>query len=84
MPRSCRALFGRAERPLSLADELSRLKAYFKHSGPVVEAYIKQQPRAEWKTWFEEAVCCTLRDMRSNRNHLQDNETEMVSPLICQ
>lgn len=84
MPRSWRALFGRAERPLSLADELSRLKARFKHSRPAVEAYIRRQPCAEWKPWFEDTVCRTLRDMRSNRNHLQDSETELASPLICQ
>lgn len=82
-----RALFNRAERPerpLSLAEELSQLKARFKHSGRAVEAYIKQQPRAEWKPWFQEAVCHTLRDMNSNRHRMQDSETGLASPRLCQ
>lgn len=84
MPRSWRALFGRAERPLSLADNLSALKACFKYSGPAVEAYIRQQPRHELKPWFEEAVCQTLWEMKNNRHQLQDSETELASPLLSQ
>lgn len=83
MPRSWRALFGRAERPSSLADNLSALKVCFKHSGPAVEAYIRQQPSYEWKPWFEEALCQTLREMKSYRHQLQDSETELASPLFC-
>lgn len=70
------------QRPASLEYELSKLKIRFKCGGLAVEAYIKQEPYKEWKSWFLEAVCRIIRRLKPGRR-VPDEPERLASPVFC-